>query len=218
MAEPKTWAVLTGDIVGSSKLEPTVLKAVMQRLRESAVLFGQVFDGSVRGKLDVYSGDGWQLLVPDWRRSLRAGLYLRAVLKSEEMFKTDTRVAIAWGPVDEADVNPARISESTGPAFTRSGRALAEMKRHDRLALDIGSTDWPGKLLGTSVKLIDELASGWTPRQAIVLAAALIDESQGDIAERLGVSQPTVNRLLRRAGWQGMDRFLICLENSPWGL
>src|SRR5688572_19404575 len=96
----KKYAVLTGDVVGSSRFEPADLKALMQRLRKGAEDFSKVFPGVVRGRLDVFSGDGWQLLLEDWRMALRAALFLRAVVRSERL-KADTRVAIGVGRIDQ---------------------------------------------------------------------------------------------------------------------
>jgi hypothetical protein len=78
----KIYAVLTGDIVGSSQYEPDNLKKIMQNLRQGSGDFSIAFPGLIRGKLDVFSGDGWQVLLTDWRKALRMkkyslfGLYL----------------------------------------------------------------------------------------------------------------------------------------------
>lgn len=104
--KPQRYAVVTGDIVGSSKLPPSDLQKLLQRLREGAEQFSAAFPGAVFGKLDVFSGDGWQMLMPDWKRSLRAAVYMRAVAKSTEALRTDTRVAVAWGAVDTESLKP----------------------------------------------------------------------------------------------------------------
>ena len=111
---PQQYAVLTGDIVGSSRLDPAELRALMQRLREGAKRFEQAFAGTVVGELDVFSGDGWQMLMPDWKRSLRAAIFMRALAKADMEIEADTRVAVGWGGVDVTSLNRGRISESTG--------------------------------------------------------------------------------------------------------
>lgn len=206
------YAVLTGDIVGSSKLPPQGIKDVMQQLRDAAVRFAETFPGSVHGKLDVFSGDGWQLLMPDWRRSLRAALFLRTIVKSRPQPKIDTRVAVAWGALDAETLNLERVSQSTGEVFTESGRALENMRRHCRLAWvpAPGTTHPP--LLKSAIVLVDELARRWTPRQAQALARALLGYSQEQTAEGLGVTQPTVNQSLTTAGWRGVRCFLDEIE------
>ena len=82
------YAVLTGDVVASSKQPPSALQEIMQRLRKGAEQFSKTFPDSVYGRLDVYSGDGFQLLMSDLGRSLRAAVFLRARLKRLMPIKT----------------------------------------------------------------------------------------------------------------------------------
>lgn len=210
--QPCEFAVLTGDLVASSKLSPIELKAVMQRLREGAERFSRTFRSSVYGKLDVYSGDGWQLLMSDRRRSLRAALFLRAIVKSHAETKIDTRIAVAWGAVDPAALNPERISESTGEAFTQSGRALKDMKKRRRLIWHPGQALLRVMFLNSAVSLLDELAGRWSPRQAEAMALSLLDFTQEQIAAEMGTRQPTVQQTLYRAGWNGIEDFLKEME------
>lgn len=206
--QPSGSAVLTGDLVASSQLPSSDLKAVMQRLRDGAERFSEAFPGSVYGKLDVYSGDGWQLLVSDRRQSWRAALFLRAVVRSYEGAKIDTRIAVAWGAVDAAALNPDRISESTGEAFTESGRALQGMKKRCRLVWHPGRSLAHGGFLKSAVSLLDECTSRWTSRQAEAVVLALLDLTQEQIASAMGIRQPTVQQTLQRAGWSGIEAFL----------
>jgi hypothetical protein len=206
------YAVLTGDLVRSSKLASGDLRGLMQDLRDGANHFAVAFPGAISGELDVFSGDGWQVLMPDWRRSLRAALFLRAVVRSAETTKADTRIAIGWGPVDQAGLNLQRISESTGEAFTRSGRALKEMRRHSRLVLDAALPSGEARYLRVALGLVDEVAASWTPRQAQTLALALLGQRQAEIAAETGRRQPTVQQALRTAGWRGVEALLVAAE------
>lgn len=213
----RIYAVLTGDVVGSSHLTPKDLKLVMQRLRSGATRLGETFPGATVGELAVFSGDGWQLLMPDWRKSLRAALFLRAVVKGTGRLKADTRVAIGWGTVDLATLDPKRISEATGEAFTRSGRALDAMRKHERMALVPDGPTEPeaGRLLAASMRLLDELASRWKPAQAKAVALALLGHPQEDIARELKVSPPAVTKVVQATGWRAMEEFLEETEVNP---
>lgn len=208
------YAVLTGDIVASSKLSPARLKEVMQRLRDGADRFVKKFPGSVYGKLDVYSGDGWQLLMSEHGQSIRAAIFLRAIVKSYGHAKVDTRIAVAWGSVNETSLNPNRISESTGDAFTNSGRALESMKENRRLIWEPVHADGNAGFLKSAVRLLDELAARWTPRQAEIISWALLGLSQEQIGGKVRISQPTVHQALRGAGWSAIEGFLNELNYS----
>lgn len=210
----KMYAVLTGDIVGSSRLDPAELRALMQRLRDGAKRFEQAFAGTVVGELDVFSGDGWQMLMPDWKRSLRAAIFMRALAKADMEIDADTRVAVGWGGVDVTSLNRGRISESTGEAFLRSGRALKAMKRQDRLTVACGEASGREALLRAALGLVDELARRWTVRQASKIAQALLGRGQEEIARDGNTSQPTVNRALQSAGWRGIEGLLEEVEHN----
>jgi len=215
MAEPKTWAVLTGDVVGSSKLGSKTLQTVMRRLRDGAEQFGEVFEGAVYGKLDVFRGDSWQILIEDRRFSLRAAVFIRACIKGMEEVKADSRVAVAWGAIDSASLNQERVSESTGEAFTASGHALAEMKAPERLAIRPGIVLPPanGRLLTAAVALLDQIVTRWKPGQAQAVEQALLRRTQVEISRRLEVSQPTVNQAMRTAGWKAIELLVTETEN-----
>ena len=214
MVDSKTWAVLTGDIVASSKLSPVRLKAVMQRLRDGAERFQDAYPNSIHGKLDVFSGDGWQMLMPDRQLSLRAAIYMRACVRSEEGEKSDSRVAIAWGEVDAGNLNPDKLSESTGEAFTASGRALEGMRKPERMAISPGNDRSPDyrRLLIVSIHLLDEIVSRWKPGQAQSVALALLDNTQLRISKDLDISQSAVSQALHPAGWAAVERFVSELE------
>ncbi|MCJ7679942.1 MAG: hypothetical protein MUP70_04370 [Candidatus Aminicenantes bacterium] len=210
--DKQIYAVLSGDIVNSSQLQPKDVKVVMQRLRDGADKFEAVFPRSVFGKLDVFSGDGWQLVMKRYELSLRTALFLRAEVMRDEKLKIDTRVAVAWGTVDVDTMNPERVSESTGAAFTESGRLLKDMPKRSRLLLrtDKSLSDTP--FLMSTVLLLDEMAAHWTPRQADTLALALLNHTQEEIADKRGKSQPTVHQALQTSGWRGIEEFLKVVE------
>lgn len=209
----KRYAVLKGDIIDSSRLSVPDQRSLKQRLREGAKRFAETFPRSVFGQLDVFSGDSWQLLMPEWRRSLRAAIYMRAVAKSVETLKADTRIAIGWGSVDEESLMPGRITESTGDAFTRSGHRLENMAKHERLAFD-GDVEESAPFVRASLALADEIADRWKAKQAQAIAMALLGQKQEEIAAATGKKQPTVYKALKSAGWRGVEKFLEEIEYS----
>lgn len=205
-----SFAVLTGDIVRSSKLSPDDLKKTMQRLRDNTGRIEKTFPGTVYGTLDVFSGDGWQLLIKDLKRSLRMALFLRAVIKSDVKLKLDTRIALGWGAVDQDILNPNRISESTGEAFTLSGRALQNMEKHSRFVVSISDDlSTPAtRMFQAAIGLLDELLTRATPRQMQALSLALLDKPQEKIAEETGKSQSTINQALQTAAWRSIEKLI----------
>ena len=126
---PAVYAVLTGDIIASSGMSAETLSGVRAGLQEAAEVFCNGYKSSVEARMDraadidMYRGDGWQLLLTEQALALRLALFLRATLRAKH--GADTRIAIAVGGCDE--INGEKLSLSVGEAFTLSGRALEGM-------------------------------------------------------------------------------------------
>lgn len=213
----KTYAVLTGDIAGSSRYDPKELKTVMQNIRKWSEDFSRTCPGLICGKLDVFRGDGWQMLLADWRKAMRVAVFMRAIVKADEKLRPDTRIAIGIGSVDRTTLKLEKISESTGEAFQRSGRALKDIRKPFMMAW--AKHDWDQEGAGLSDRffagalgLLDEIISRWKPGQAQSVARALVGKQQEQIAKELMISQPVVSKSLNSAGWRGINAFLKEIE------
>ncbi len=196
-------AVLTGDIVGSSGLSPEEHREVVAIVKSVA----NVFPDAVVGKVDVFSGDSWQMLVSDCGMSLRIALYLRASLKREKAFSVDSRVSMAWGEIDMEQVNLERMSESTGELFILSGRGLAGLKKRSLMCFSMLSDAPLSAALGLSIGLLDVLVRHWSREQARAVAESLQGKTQAAIAETFGVSQAAINQSLQAANWGEIEGF-----------
>lgn len=183
-------------------------------MRGGAEEFTKTFPGSIFGTLDVYSGDGWQVLMPGRKRSLRAALFLRAmIIRASHDQRLDTRISVAWGGVDASSLDPERISQSTGEAFTKSGRALKGLKKPRRLVWTPDDSSLQNCFFLSAINLLDELVQRWTQRQAQTISLALLKLRQEEIATAIGNRQPTVHQSLHSAGWRGINDFLNEFEN-----
>ncbi len=196
-------AVLTGDIVGSSGLSPEEHREVVAIVKSVA----NVFPDAVVGKVDVFSGDSWQMLVSDCGMSLRIALYLRASLKREKAFSVDSRVSMAWGEIDMEQVNLERMSESTGELFTLSGRGLDGLKKRSLMCFSMLSDASLSAALGLSIGLLDVLVRHWSREQARAVAESLQGKTQAAIAATFGVSQAAINQSLQAANWGEIEGF-----------
>lgn len=115
------------------------------------------------------------------------------------------RVSIGIG---EVSMLRERISDSDGEAFWYSGRTLEEMKAKDQWTR-ITTTD---KCINEEWKVhtatLDYLENGCTESQSEALYWLLRNETQQEIAKRLGISQPSVHSRLRGAGWPLIEKIL----------
>jgi hypothetical protein len=204
----KTYAVLTGDIIGSSKLGPDGVDAAMSLLRRLAKEFEETHPGAVVGQPEVFRGDSWQLGLQRPALALTAAVFIRAGFKAGDF---DTRIGIGWGAVDR--LNTERISQSVGPAFVRSGEALDRLGKDRTLALPRfggpapgGSADSAFGILEVGVGLLDALVARWTQRESVAIYGTLRGLSQEAIAELPQAQTKEGNAPTRQAVQDALSR------------
>jgi hypothetical protein len=203
-------AVLTGDIIKSTRLSPAALDAAMAALADAAAAMSG-WEGSRDARFSRFRGDGWQCLAPSPAQALRAALFLRASLRALDR-DADTRVSVGIGP----GTLPAAggLAAASGPAFEISGRGLDRMARAQQLAVAWAAPPAAAAVVGAVFALADEISRLWTPRQAEVLVETLSpgDEPQETLAAQHGVSQQAIAKRLSGGGEWALRRALAALE------
>lgn len=210
-------AVLTGDLVKSSRLSSKTLDRTRHALRAAADEIKTWRRGLVPGKPDFFRGDSWQMVVTEPGFALRVSIYLRASLIAEKL--ADTRIAIGLGHSEV--LNPRRVSLSIGQAFTLSGQLLDKLSRPVRMS--VAAPLRPAVLaswLAVVVELCDIPIRHLTARQAQVLrlTLALSNPTHHEIAQRLSpsVSQQAVTKALAGADWSSLHLALERFEKTNW--
>lgn len=217
MTQLKYCAVLTGDIIRSSRLRRGQLESVRLSLTGAVDVVRGWKRGLVKGKLEFFRGDTWQLLLADPAMALRAGILLRAALLSGGL--ADSRIAIGLGKADK--ISARRVSLSTGQAFVVSGRALDRMTQYSHLTVEIPESSGPlSGWLPVVGHLCDSLIGQWTARQAEIVCVAL-DPEEPDyqmVARSLrpAISKQAVAKGLNGAGWHAMREAVRLFEKTPW--
>lgn len=155
------------------------------------------------------------MYVSDPASALEIALLMRATLRVEASL--DTRVALAVDRVDTVDERS--VSESSGPAFRRSGQALDAMDDERRLRCLLPASAPPVYSItaDTLADLADHLATHWTDAQAQAIALRLelttdgAHPSQKEIANNWQpdpISQQAVSKHLRQAHGTLLDAAL----------
>ncbi len=209
---PEVLAVLTGDIVRSTRLGGDALDAAMTHLRGAAEALAG-WPGARPVRFTRFRGDGWQCLAPAPHLALRAALVLRAGLRALDA-DTDSRVAIGIG----AGRLPqgTGLAAASGAAFEVSGRGLDAMPRGRRIAIDWADPPPDAALIDALCGLADEISRRWTPPQAEVLTGTLSPGTtpQRALAERHGISQQAIAKRLSAGGDAALHRALGALETG----
>ncbi len=207
--ERQSVAVLTGDIIRSSRLSPEALDAAMTALARGAAAMS-LWDGATPARFGRFRGDGWQCLAPAPAQALRAALFLRANLRAIDR-DADTRISIGIG----AGLLPSEgLEAASGPAFEVSGRGLDQMGRTQQFAVAWAEPPRGAGVIAAIYALADEVSRLWTPKQAELLVETLSpgDESQEALAAQRGVSQQAVAKHLSRGSDWALRRAIAAVE------
>lgn len=188
------FAVLTGDLIGSTEAGAAALDATMDEIAGTAARIGQ-WPGGSDSRFTRSRGDGWQMVLARPGEALRAAFVLQAGLRALKN-GIPTRISIGVGPV--VSLGTTDLSDARGPAFTASGKGMDRLDHTERLGITCGSETPFQQALAS---LADALMRGWTREQAEAAALALHpgNPTLAEMAATLGISRQAVNYRLAGA-------------------
>jgi hypothetical protein len=208
-------AVITADIIDYSSLSTEQENLVLNVLHETFKLAGELrtnLDGAFR----IRRGDNIQIEL-DWpQKALRSALLLKAAINKLPLNNgkktrpgVDIRIAIGIG---EILGKRSEVDESTGVAYSLSGRTLDSMKKHKR-AIAIKTMDEAiNAELDTEFKLLEVIMSGWTIHSAEVIYWIMLGLNEKEISNKLNISQSAINQRKKTAGWNGIEPLIRRFE------
>lgn len=189
-------AVLTGDIVNSTKLSLVKEKALVKLLQQVLKPY----------KYEFYRGDSFQVLIKEAGNSLRIALLCRAAaIGITENNKADVKVSIGLGEVED---RIKTLGSAKGEAFIISGRAFDELeKMNSRLMI---STADPMANLSLQIiaDYINSIYSKMTSKQAKVIFELLKGGLQQDVVKRLKKSKSTISQHASSGRWPEIEKIL----------
>lgn len=200
-------AVLTGDLIGSTEVEPAAADRAMLALAEAAQTIAR---WSGQDTLFTrFRGDGWQIYLAEPALVLRTTLLLFASLRGKGGGLA-TRLSVAVGPVDR--LGDTGLAEAVGAAFTLSGRNLDKMTSTFVYAEADGDYRWTAAVMD----LAAWQAQQWTREQAEAAALALDLPRATDqtLAASLGISRQAFQSRLKGTGLVAMTRALMAFEHG----
>lgn len=186
-------AVLTGDLIGSTRAEAAATELAISDLRQAASDIAGWIGADTR--FTRFRGDGWQIALTNHSNlALRGAIYLIARLKARKG-GVQTRISVATGTVD--DMGTRDLSDARGDAFTQSGRRLDRMRQGSLCAHFDGM-----KMIHLGfMDLLEPLLARWTPEQAEAVSHGLPPKAptQKEIARLLDISDQAVSYRFRGA-------------------
>ena len=204
MSDTKKAAVITGDVIGSSKI--TAIK------RKKLLLVMQEALGKTQGLLkdfkpEIFQGDSFQgYTVSSTGQALQATLYIIVYMLSHDF---GIRVSVGMGNISFETGNSLT---SDGTAFQYSGRNMDMLKKKD-LVLAVGTdnealqNEWE-----VHTATLNFLLKRCTALQAAALIEMLEKKTQQEAADNLKVKQPAIQQRLQAAGWPVLQSILARFE------
>lgn len=208
-------AILTCDLINSSKLKKKELQSVQQLLQEEFAHLQKRFKKK-EVYFEMYRGDGFQGIVLDPTNALIIALWLKSSLKKfafkeEKISKVskslvDFRMAIGVGEIDGI---PTSLKDASGEAFVFSGRTLDAMKgKNQKTSLKTGNENVDNEF-EVHFKFFDLLTEKWSLAAAEVVYFLLQDLTETEIAQKIGISQSAVNSRKKASGWEAISKLLV---------
>ena len=197
-------AVLTGDIVNSTRLNAAKEKKLVATLEQLLT----------PRKFEFYRGDSFQVYLKEPGEALQVALLCRtaaiSISQSEEMILSDVRISIGIGEVN----TPVKsLGAAKGEAFVLSGRAFDEISK-TAIRLSI-TTNHPlaNKGLQVIADYINSIFKVMTGKQATVILELLKGETQQGVASKLKKSKSTIHQHVNAGRWPEIEKLLQQYEN-----
>ena len=198
-------AVLTGDIIKSRTRAATEWQPVLKKMLNQY--------GKEPLQWELFRGDSFQLVVPA-AEALQAAIHIKAAVK--QLAGLDVRIAIGLGTQDKLS---KKITQATGPAFTRSGECFDDLKKQ---TLAISS---PDKQFDETMNMIISLATlimdNWSSTVSSIILKMIEnpEKSQKEVAVQMKKSQSTISEALKRGGFEEVRKMEVYYRkqiNALW--
>ena len=202
MDKMKIYAVLTGDVAGSSRLEGEQRQKLLTVLKDSFLLIDEIIGKEkVAFPFEIFRGDSFQGVLNETSGALRAAIIIRANIRRS--FDTtlknafDARIAIGIGTISL--LPDQRGGEGDGPAYRNSGPVLDEMTKPPRFLLVRTPWDEMNNEINVELALLDTIIMKWSVEQAEVALEYFKGKTQEQMAEYFQIAQSSIRKRLYNA-------------------
>jgi len=198
-------AVITGDIVNSTKLKAAKEKKLLMMLQDVLSPY----------QYEFYRGDSFQVYQKNAAASLKTALLCRTAAicispGNDENIATDIRISVGIGAV-KAPIK--MLSNAKGEAFVLSGRTFDEIsKTNTRLAIST-SNALAHEGLQVIADYINAIFKVMTSKQATVIFELLKGQTQQVVAEKLKKSKSTIHQHVGSGRWAEIEKLLQQFQN-----
>jgi hypothetical protein len=183
-------AIITGDVVNSKKVNPTVW---MEELKFILSEFGENSQD-----WEIYRGDEFQLEITNYKEALPAAFLIKSYLKSKNI---SVRLAIGIG---DKSFESNKILERNGSAYSFSGMLLERIKK-EKVTLAVQSKNKEkDETINLMLQLTNSLMDNWLSSSAELVYLQLINQekSQKELGQILQISQAAISKRTKRSHFE----------------
>jgi len=212
MNKEKIYAVLTGDVSGSSRLEGEQRQKLLTVLKHSFSLVDEILgDQTMAFPFEIFRGDSFQGVLNEPSQALRAAIIIRANIRKSFVTTLknafDARIAIGIGKISL--LPDKRGGEGDGEAYRNSGPALDEMGKPPRFLMIRTPRTEMNSELQVELALLDAIIMKWSVQQAEVALEYFKGKNQEQMARFFNISQPAIRKRLFNSNLEQ----IVMLEN-----
>jgi hypothetical protein len=192
-------AVLTGDIVNSTKLIPEKEKDIIERLTNT-LLKDYLYE--------FYRGDSFQIFVERPEHALSLALACRTLaIQFTEKTEMDFDMRISIG-IGEVSLPLQHLGTAKGAAFLLSGREFDTLKEKGRRLIMVSGDRKADIGFEVMSDYLDSIFKKMTAKQADVIFELLQGVNQQQLAVTLDKSKSTISQLASDGRWPEIERLL----------
>ena len=212
MTKKAHFAVAAGELAPGSRVSDAQFSKIPDLIRASFQAVNRLVPKEGKLKYEIIRMDEFLTMSESPAHSMRSIIMLFSAFRflsyKELSERLDLRICEGIGPVEYAQDH---LRESDGTAFRSSSDGMAKMKRNQRLSILT-----PEKALNAefalSCSFMDILIHDWSDEQAEAMFLNLTGKNQMEISQLLGISQPAVNRRLKAAHCETINKFIKRFE------
>jgi len=201
-------AIISGELAQLNKIPPDQLAKIPDIIRSSFQAVNKQKERSERIEFEIIRMDEFLARIESPKAALHSILMFASQFRYETYqelgIRAELRLSLAVGPIEYVR---KELRESDGTAFREADAGLKEMKRNQRLYITT-QTASINEEFKVSCGFMDILIHNWSDEQAEALFHCMSGKNQVKISEELKISQPAVNRRLKAANWDAIERFI----------
>ncbi len=208
MTKMAHYAVVAGELAPGSRVSNEQLSKIPDLIRASFQTVNRLVKGSGKLSYEIIRMDEFLGLSESPIDCLRSVIMLFSAFRflsyKELNERLDLKISVGIGPVEFAQDH---LRESDGTAFRAATEGNRKMKRNQRIQI-LTPYQALNAELDLSCSFMDILIHDWSDEQAEAMFLNLTGRNQMEISQMLNISQPAVNRRLKAAHFDTIQKFI----------